>query len=37
MAVVATPVNATSSLAGDLRFFMRDYFDMNPLNDVVEF
>ena len=37
MAVVATPINATSSLSSDLRFFMRDYFDKNPLHDDVEF
>lgn len=37
MSVVATPVSKSNSDVDNLRLFMRDYFDKNPLHDDVEF
>ena len=37
MTVIATASNTTSTALDNLRLFMRDYFDKNPLHDDVEF
>jgi len=37
MPVIATPTNATSTNVDNLRLFMRDYYDKNPLHADVEF
>lgn len=37
MPVIATPVKTSSRQVESLRQFMRDYVDMNPLHDDVEF
>ena len=37
MSVIATPVSKSSEILEDLRLFLRDYYDKNPLHDDVEF
>ena len=37
MPVTATPVQATSGIVSDIRLFMRDFYDKNPLHADIEF
>ena len=37
MPVTATPVQATTGIVSDIRLFMRDFYDKNPLHADIEF